>query len=81
MQTCQVMRKDNHDLQDKELAMFVEDFIIDAYSIQLREEVGETALLIFFICYAGCTSVLALLFHYTRKQKGAVRSERLSAVL
>ena len=75
------MRKDNHDFQDKELAMFVEDFIIDAYSIQLREEVGETALLIFFICYPGCTSVLALLFHYTRKQKGAVRSERLSAVL
>ena len=50
MQTCQDIRKDNHDLQDKELAMFVVDFIIDAYSIQLREEVGETALLIFFIC-------------------------------
>ena len=29
--------------QDKELAMFVEDFIIDAYSIQLREEVGDVA--------------------------------------
>ena len=27
--------------QDKDLAMFVEDFIIDAYDIQLREEVGN----------------------------------------
>ena len=32
--------------QDKELAMFVEDFIIDAYSIQLREEVGGKIALI-----------------------------------
>ena len=44
--------------------MFVEDFIIDAYSIQLREEVsGKRINCKSFICVTGCPCILALLFH------------------
>ena len=69
--------------QDKELAMFVEDFIIDAYSIQLREEVGDIALALFFVYVSdtGRACVLALLFHIIKKQGGTVGSEWLPAVL
>lgn len=63
--------------------MFVEDFIIDAYSIQLREEVGDIALALLFasVSDSGRACVLALLFHIIKKQGGTVGSEWLPAVL
>ena len=55
------------------MAMFVEDFIIDAYDIQLREEVGNVGgNFPGFICVVGCSSVLAL-FHFSRREEGADR--------
>ena len=69
--------------KDKELAMFVEDFIIDAYSIQLREEVGDVTWALTFssVSDPGRTCVLALLFHLNKKQGGTGGSEWLPAVL
>ena len=59
--------------------MFVEDFIIDAYNIQLREEVGDVAFVFFYFSFdTGCACVLALLFDLNRKQGG---SEWVPAVL
>ena len=55
------------------MAMFVEDFIIDAYDIQLREEVGNVGgIFQGFIFVVGCPSVLAL-FHFSRTEEGANR--------
>ena len=61
--------------------MFVEDFIIDAYDIQLREEVGNVGgIFQCFIFVVGCSSVLAL-FHFSRREEGANRPGWVRSVL
>ena len=63
------------------MAMFVEDFIIDAYDIQLREEVGNVGgIFQGFIFVVGCSSVLAL-FHFSRREEGSNRPGWIRSVL
>ena len=64
------------------MAMFVEDFIIDAYDIQLREEVGNIGVVHmsrFYLCL-GCSCVLAL-FHFSRIKEGENRPGWVRSVL
>ena len=61
--------------------MFVEDFIIDAYDIQLREEVGNVGgIFQGFIFVVGCSCVLAL-FHFSRREEGADRPGWVRSIL